>query len=80
MRATFEQDEALQRDALTAAGCSRIFVDKASGKFERRPALDTLLEQLRTGDTVVVWRLDRLGRWPSGSAICGPEHHPVQMG
>lgn len=59
---TLEQNEALQRDALNDAGCDRIFVDKASGKLENRPALDALLEQLRPGDTVVVWRLDRLGR------------------
>ncbi len=59
---TLQQDEALQRDALQAAGCDRIFVDKASGKLESRPALDALLEQARPGDSVVVWRLDRLGR------------------
>src|SRR4051795_4851628 len=59
---TLEQDPALQRDALEAAGCQRIFTDKASGKLEQRPALDAMLEQLRPGDTVVVWRLDRLGR------------------
>ena len=59
---TLQQDEALQHDALLAAGCQRIFVDKASGKLESRPALDELLEQVRPGDTVVVWRLDRLGR------------------
>lgn len=59
---TLQQDEALQHDALLAAGCRRIFVDKASGKFEARPALDDLLDQVRPGDTVVVWRLDRLGR------------------
>lgn len=59
---TLEQDEALQRDALTAAGCQRIFVDKVSGKLEHRPALDAMLEQLRPGDSVTVWRLDRLGR------------------
>ncbi len=59
---TLEQDEALQHDALSAAGCERIFADKASGKLEYRPALDALLDQLRPGDVVVVWRLDRLGR------------------
>ncbi len=59
---TLDQDPALQHDALTAAGCDRIFVDKASGKLASRPALDDLLEQARPGDTVVVWRLDRLGR------------------
>ena len=59
---TSQQDEALQLDALRAAGVDRIFVDKASGKLESRPALDDLLAQARPGDTVVVWRLDRLGR------------------
>ncbi len=59
---TSQQDEALQRDALTTAGCDRVFVDKASGKLESRPALDELLAQVRVGDAVVVWRLDRLGR------------------
>ena len=59
---TVQQDEALQHDALRQAGCDRIFVDKASGKLESRPALDELLAQARPGDTVVVWRLDRLGR------------------
>ena len=59
---TLEQDEALQVDALRSAGCGRVFVDKASGKLERRPALDRLMDQLRPGDRLVVWRLDRLGR------------------
>ncbi len=59
---TLQQDEALQRDALQTAGGDRIFVDKASGKLESRPAHDALLDQARPGDTVVVWRLDRLGR------------------
>jgi DNA invertase Pin-like site-specific DNA recombinase len=59
---TLEQDEALQHDALTRAGCERIFTDKASGKLEHRSALDAMRAQLRPGDTVVVWRLDRLGR------------------
>ncbi len=59
---TLEQDEALQVDALTAAGCGRIFVDKASGSLQHRPQLDALFEHLRPADTVVVWRLDRLGR------------------
>lgn len=59
---TSEQHEALQMDALNAYGCDRVFVDKASGKMESRPALDDMLSQLRAGDTVVVWRLDRLGR------------------
>jgi DNA invertase Pin-like site-specific DNA recombinase len=59
---TLDQDEALQHDALMAAGCHRVFVDRVSGKFEHRPALDATLGQLRPGDSVTVWRLDRLGR------------------
>ncbi len=58
---TLEQDEALQRDALRAAGCDRIFVNKASGKVERRSALDNLLEQFRPGDSLVVWRTGSAG-------------------
>src|SRR5258708_5171971 len=59
---TIEQNVDLQLDALTAAGCYRTFTDKASGKLTSRPQLDLLLDQLRPGDTLVVWRLDRLGR------------------
>jgi DNA invertase Pin-like site-specific DNA recombinase len=59
---TLEQDPALQHDALTAAGCYRIYTDRASGSLEKRPELDKVLDQLRPGDTLVVWRLDRLGR------------------
>ena len=58
----FEQNADLQRDALTAAGCWRVFTDTSSGALDRRPELDRCLEQLRPGDTLVVWRLDRLGR------------------
>jgi DNA invertase Pin-like site-specific DNA recombinase len=59
---TSEQDASLQLDALKAAGCLKVFTDKASGSLDRRPQLDRLLDQLRQGDTIVVWRLDRLGR------------------
>ena len=59
---TTEQDQALQEDALTKAGVDQIFTDTASGAKTSRPALDQLLSKLRSGDTVVVWRLDRLGR------------------
>jgi DNA invertase Pin-like site-specific DNA recombinase len=52
----------LQIDALKAAGCYRVFVDTMSGSLEHRPELDKLLDQIRPGDTLVVWRLDRLGR------------------
>ena len=52
-----------QRDALTAAGCEEIFIEKASGKLARRPELDkALLSANRAGDQLVVTKLDRLGR------------------
>ncbi|MEW1965914.1 recombinase family protein [Micrococcus sp. NPDC078436] len=59
---TTDQDAALQIDALKATGCFRVFVDTASGALASRPELEKLLDQLRPGDTLVVWRLDRLGR------------------
>ena len=59
---TDDQRLDLQRDALLAAGCSRIFEDKASGSRTTRPGLDQVLSHLRAGDTLVIWRLDRLGR------------------
>jgi DNA invertase Pin-like site-specific DNA recombinase len=49
-------------DALEAAGCYRVFVETASGARAHRPTLTQLLDQLRPGDTLVVWKLDRLGR------------------
>ena len=49
-------------DALTAAGADRIFIDQASGTATARPQLDLMLEIARAGDTIMVWRLDRLGR------------------
>jgi DNA invertase Pin-like site-specific DNA recombinase len=59
---TFDQTLALQRDALQEAGCERIFTDTASGSRSDRPGLAEALDHLRSGDTLVVWRLDRLGR------------------
>jgi DNA invertase Pin-like site-specific DNA recombinase len=59
---TSDQDPALQTDALTAAGCCRIFTDRASGAKDDRPQLLACLDHLNPGDTLVVWRLDRLGR------------------
>ena len=59
---TAEQNADLQTDELTAAGWSRVYVDHASGALDRRPQLDRVLEDLRPGDRLVVWRLDRLGR------------------
>ncbi len=61
---TGEQDVQLQVDALKKAGCddSNIFVDKASGARSDRPGLDACIAALEPGDTLLVWRLDRLGR------------------
>jgi DNA invertase Pin-like site-specific DNA recombinase len=59
---TDDQSLALQRDALAAAGCERVFEDRASGARAERPGLRRALDHLRAGDTLVVWRLDRLGR------------------
>ena len=57
-----EQTNALQVRALRAAGCRRIFEEAASGGRWDRPELHRLLDQLREGDVVVVWKLDRLSR------------------
>jgi DNA invertase Pin-like site-specific DNA recombinase len=59
---TQEQHAEAQTDALSAAGCEKLFVEHASGVLARRPALDDALAYLRDGDTLVVTKLDRLGR------------------
>lgn len=61
---TADQSTDLQKDALMAAGVDErnIYIDKASGKRDDRPGLEACLKALREGDSLVVWRLDRLGR------------------
>jgi DNA invertase Pin-like site-specific DNA recombinase len=59
---TTEQNLDLQRDALTQAGCGRIFTDTAGGAKAERPGLAQALNYLREGDVLAVWKLDRLGR------------------
>ncbi len=59
---TEDQNLDLQFDALKKAGCERIFRDKISGMKENRDGLSQALEIVRSGDTLVVWKLDRLGR------------------
>jgi DNA invertase Pin-like site-specific DNA recombinase len=59
---TDDQNLDLQRDALKQAGCEQLYEDRVSGTKARRPGLEQALSHLRAGDTLVVWRLDRLGR------------------
>lgn len=59
---TEEQETAAQEKALLDAGCEKIFLEKASGGRWDRPELHRLLDQLRQGDILVVWKLDRLSR------------------
>ena len=56
------QNPALQLDALTAAGCEKVFTEKASGAQRDRPELAAALSYMRSGDSLVVWKLDRLAR------------------
>jgi len=59
---TVDQNLALQRDALTEAGCAKIFTEQVSGAVTDRPASHDALEFARSGDTLIVWKLDRLAR------------------
>ncbi len=59
---TSDQNLNLQQDALQAAGCERLFTDIVSGARGERPGLSAALTECRPGDTLVVWKLDRLGR------------------
>lgn len=59
---TIDQNLELQLEALNRPDCDQIFEDKISGAKSKRPGLDKMMKKLRPGDTVVVWKLDRLGR------------------
>jgi len=59
---TLDQDVALQRQALERAGCERIYEETGSGGRADRPQLARALDHMRNGDTLVVWKLDRLAR------------------
>src|SRR6478672_10552952 len=63
---TRDQNLGMQLDALNKAGCKRIFTDKLSGAQVERPGLNEALSHLREADTLVVWKLDRLGRSVKG--------------
>ena len=59
---TIDQDTTLQLDALAAAGCAKVFEDRASGARADRAGLRSALDYVRDGDVLIVWKLDRLGR------------------
>ena len=59
---TRDQNAALQREALAKAGCDRVFEEAASGAQRERPQLMAALDYVRAGDTLIVWKLDRLAR------------------
>lgn len=61
-KSTYEQNLSLQKDALKKVGCKKILTDQITGSKEERPGLTKAMDMLRKRDTLVVWRLDRLGR------------------
>jgi DNA invertase Pin-like site-specific DNA recombinase len=79
---TDAQDAQLQRDALTEAGCGRIFEEKVSTRKAEadRPALKAALDYLRPGDTLAVWKLDRLGRSVKDVLIIADDLHERGVG
>ena len=77
---TQDQNLELQIDALTKAGCHRLFDDKMSGSRAERPGLAKALDMLREGDTLVVWKLGRLGRSVKNLVdLVGQLHQPHQQ-
>lgn len=76
---TSDQNLDLQKDALDKAGCQKIFEDKISGNCAKRPGLEKVLEILREGDTLVVWKLDRLGRSVKGLVDLVSDLHKQQI-
>src|SRR6266699_3724214 len=79
---TDAQDAQLQQDALTGAGCARIYVEKISTRKAPavRPGLVAALDYLRPGDTLVVWKLDRLGRSVKDVLIIADDLHERGVG
>lgn len=59
---TSEQNPNMQIDALKSAGCEHVYIETACGARDNRPELSRMLDAVRAGDTVTVWKLDRLGR------------------
>jgi DNA invertase Pin-like site-specific DNA recombinase len=79
---TVDQNLALQSDALTEAGCTKIFTEQMSGAVTDRPALHDALEFARSGDTLIVWKLDRLGGFlkMTGGTLNSVELIPPEAG
>jgi DNA invertase Pin-like site-specific DNA recombinase len=77
---TDAQDAQLQRDALNDAGCGRIFEEKISTRKTERPGLAAALDYLRPGDTLCVWKLDRLGRSVKDVLIIADDLHEQGTG
>jgi len=77
---TSAQDAQLQRDALGEAGCGRIFEEKISTRKTERPGLAAALDYLRPGDTLCVWKLDRLGRSARNILIIADSLHDRGIG
>ncbi|MEY9837552.1 recombinase family protein [Streptacidiphilus sp. EB103A] len=72
---TSAQDAKLQADALAESGCFKVFEDKASGKSADRAGLMAAMEYLREGDTLCVWKLDRLGRSTKDVLVIAEDLH-----
>ncbi len=79
---THEQSLSLQLDALKKTGCQKVLDDKVSGTRSERPGLEAALEYVREGDSLLVWRLDRLGRSLKDhiETIAGLEKRGVEFG
>jgi DNA invertase Pin-like site-specific DNA recombinase len=77
---TSSQDAQLQRDALGEAGCGRVFEEKISTRKTERPGLAAALDYLRPGDTLCVWKLDRLGRSVKDILIIADDLHERGIG
>jgi DNA invertase Pin-like site-specific DNA recombinase len=77
---TGDQTPQLQLDDLEKAGCTRIFHEKLSGKNTDRPELKAALDYLRSGDTLVVWKLDRLGRSVKDVLVIADDLHSRGVG
>lgn len=78
---TEDQNLSLQLDALKGAGCEQLFTDKTSGAANGRPGLEQAVSHLRSGDVLVVWKLDRLGRTVKGlvELVASLEERGVQF-